>query len=185
VCDPVCGSGAFLIEVFDFFYAEAQRVNTQLSRLCERLKSRNCRCLKAANKGKELTDLDGNIKCSNLLVDDQNVAGAAAFDWAAAFPEVMEQGDFDIIVGNPPYVRQVLLLEAMKAFLAKNYTVVHGRADLYLYSTERSVNLLKNGGLYSIIAANKWMRASNSMCTAPMLKSNTFMTRPQNFKTFP
>jgi hypothetical protein len=67
---------------------------------------------------------------------------------------------FDVIVGNPPYVRQELLPEAMKAFLAKNYTVAHGSADLYAYFMERSVNILKNGGLYSIIVANKWMRAS-------------------------
>jgi REP element-mobilizing transposase RayT/transposase len=71
-----------------------------------------------------------------------------------------QQGGFDVIVGNPPYVRQELLPEATKAFLAKNYTVAHGSADLYAYFMEQSVKLLKQGGFYGIIVANKWMRAS-------------------------
>jgi type I restriction-modification system DNA methylase subunit/REP element-mobilizing transposase RayT len=114
VCDPACGSGAFLIEVFDFLYAEGQRVNAELSRLRggqtevfdleKHILTRNifgvdvnaeaveitklALWLKTANKGKELTDLDGNIKCGNSLVDDANVAGAAAFDWNVQLPEV-------------------------------------------------------------------------------------------------
>jgi type I restriction-modification system DNA methylase subunit len=186
VCDPACGSGAFLIEVFDFLYAEGQRVNAELSRLRggqtevfdleKHILTQNIfgvdvnaeaveitklsLWLKTANKGKELTDLDGNIKCGNSLVDDPRVAGAAAFDWQVQFASVMEQGGFDVIVGNPPYVRQELLPEAMKAFLAKNYTVAHGSADLYAYFMEQSVKLLTQGGFYGIIVANKWMRAS-------------------------
>ncbi len=74
--------------------------------------------------------------------------------------EPITTGGFDVIVGNPPYVRQELLPEAMKVFLAQNYTVAHGSADLYAYFMEQSVRLLKEGGLYSIIVANKWMRAS-------------------------
>ncbi len=186
VCDPACGSGAFLNQVFDFLYAEGQRVNAELARLQlgqtttsdlqkdilqnniygvdvnpESVEiTRLSLWLKTADRSKELTSLDHTIRCGNSLVDDPNVAGETAFDWAAAFPEVIQQGGFDVIVGNPPYVRQELLPEAMKAFLAKNYTVAHGSADLYAYFMERSVNLLKNGGLYSIIVANKWMRAS-------------------------
>jgi len=186
VCDPACGSGAFLNQVFDFLYAEGQRVNAELARLQlgqtttgdlqkdilqnniygvdvnpESVEiTRLSLWLKTADRSKELTSLDHTIRCGNSLVDDPNVAGAAAFDWQAAFPEVMQQGGFDVIVGNPPYVRQELLPETVKAFLTKNYTVAHGSADLYAYFIERSVNLLKNGGLYSIIVANKWMRAS-------------------------
>jgi len=186
VCDPACGSGAFLNQVFDFLYAEGQRVNAELARLQlgqtttsdlqkdilqnniygvdvnpESVEiTRLSLWLKTANRSRELTSLDHTIRCGNSLVDDPNIAGETAFDWAVAFPEVMQQGGFDVIVGNPPYVRQELLPEATKVFLAKNYTVAHGSADLYAYFMERSVNLLKNGGLYSIIVANKWMRAS-------------------------
>ncbi len=186
VCDPACGSGAFLNQVFDFLYAEGQRVNTELARLQlgqtttsdlqkdilqnniygvdvnpESVEiTRLSLWLKTADRSKELTSLDHTIRCGNSLVDDPNVAGETAFDWAAAFPEVMQQGGFDVIVGNPPYVRQELLPEAMKAFLAQSYTVAHGSADLYAYFMEQSVRLLKEGGLYSIIVANKWMRAS-------------------------
>ncbi|TAE23099.1 MAG: N-6 DNA methylase [Candidatus Kapaibacterium sp.] len=186
VCDPACGSGAFLNQVFDFLYAEGQRVNAELARLQlgqtttsdlqkdilqnnlygvdvnpESVEiTRLSLWLKTADRSKELTSLDHTIRCGNSLVDDPNVAGETAFDWAAAFPEVMQQGGFDVIVGNPPYVRQELLPEAMKAFLAQSYTVAHGSADLYAYFMEQSVRLLKEGGLYSIIVANKWMRAS-------------------------
>jgi hypothetical protein len=69
------------------------------------------------------------------------------------------KGGFDVVIGNPPYVRQEMLGE-FKDYFQKHYEVYHGVADLYAYFIERGISLLKNSGLFSYIVANKWMRAN-------------------------
>ncbi|MDQ5908191.1 MAG: hypothetical protein QG599_282 [Pseudomonadota bacterium] len=86
---------------------------------------------------------------------DQNAA-ADFFD-----PEWMFQiGDgFDIVIGNPPYVRQEKL-KAIKDLLKKHYDCFTGTADLYVYFYERSIKLLKPEGVFAFITSNKWYRAN-------------------------
>ena len=55
-----------------------------------------------------LTSLDHTIREGNSVISDPAVH-PKAFDWQAAFPEVFAQGGFDVVVGNPPYIRQELL----------------------------------------------------------------------------
>jgi len=69
------------------------------------------------------------------------------------------QGGFDVVIGNPPYVRQEMLGE-LKEYFQRHYRVYHGTADLYTYFIERGVSLLRPGGLFSYIVANKWLRAN-------------------------
>jgi hypothetical protein len=68
------------------------------------------------------------------------------------------EGGFDVVVGNPPYVRQELLTP-FKPWLEANYQAFHGMADLYVYFYELGVRVLKPGGLLSFIVTNKWMKA--------------------------
>jgi len=70
-----------------------------------------------------------------------------------------EDSGFDIVIGNPPYVRQELI-GIQKKYFENKYRVYHGMADLYSFFIERSFQLLNNRGLYGVIVANKWMRAS-------------------------
>jgi adenine-specific DNA-methyltransferase len=86
---------------------------------------------------------------------DQNIH-ANFFDpeWMYGF----QQG-FDIVIGNPPYVRQEAIKE-QKTDLKPHYPhSFSGTADLYVYFYERSFQLLKPGGALSFITSNKWFRA--------------------------
>ncbi|MBK5964296.1 restriction endonuclease [Thiocystis minor] len=128
--------------------------------------------LKTARQDKPLNNLDANIRCGNSLVEPpppdappalvdafaKLPADTRAFDWHAAFPEVMAQGGFDIVVGNPPYVRQEAL-GPLKPYLAARYASYHGVADLYVYFYERGLELLAPQGKLSDIVTNKWLRA--------------------------
>ena len=128
--------------------------------------------LKTARRDKPLNNLDANIRCGNSLVEppapDAPPALAAAFaalppdarpfDWRAAFPAVFARGGFDVVVGNPPYVRQELL-GPYKPYLAQRYAAYHGVADLYCYFYERGLELLAPDGKLSYIVTNKWLRA--------------------------
>ena len=128
--------------------------------------------LKTARRDQPLNNLDGNVRCGNSLVEppgpDAPLALVATcsrlptdnrvFDWRADFPGVFERGGFDVVVGNPPYVRQERL-GPFKPYLALRYASYHGVADLYVYFYERGLELLAPGGKLSYIVTNKWLRA--------------------------
>ena len=114
--------------------------------------------LKSANKNKTLTTLENNIKCGNSLIKDKEFVKDLAFDWEKEFSEVFKNGGFDIVIGNPPYVRQESIKE-IKPYLEQNYRVYTGVADLYCYFYELGYNLLKDSGYLGFITSNKWFRA--------------------------
>lgn len=81
------------------------------------------------------------------------------FDWPVEFAEVFAEGGFDIILANPPYVRQELIKE-LKPVLAAIYPEIYcGTADLYCYFYVRSAEILRPGGMLVFISSNKWFRA--------------------------
>jgi len=121
-----------------------------------------------------LPDLAANIKCGNSLIgpdffetiDPASITEELqqkinAFDWQAEFPEIFNRQNpgFDAVIGNPPYVRQETIKE-FKKFFQLHYDVYHASADLYAYFIEKAVTLLRNGGYFSYIVANKWLRAN-------------------------
>jgi hypothetical protein len=183
VLDPSCGSGAFLIEAFEQLYQAYERSNDRLEELrgqrslfdLDRQILQNnlygvdlneeaieiCRLslwIKTAQRGKPLTSLDHSIRVGNSVVADPSVH-PRAFDWQAAFPEVFERGGFDVVVGNPPYVRQEWI-SAYKPYFQASYKAYHGTADLYVYFYELGLNVLTPGGRLSFIVTNKWMKAA-------------------------
>jgi type I restriction-modification system DNA methylase subunit len=121
-----------------------------------------------ANK-KILPDLSKNILCGNSLVEydiaqlfpltEEEEAKIKPFSFKQEFKDIMAGGGFDAIVGNPPYVRQELISN-LKLYFKKSYTVYHNSGDLYTYFVERAVSLMRNGGYFGYIIANKWMRAN-------------------------
>jgi len=123
-------------------------------------------------KERALPSLHENIKCGNSLIgsdiyqdvqvtlDDREVVKRInAFDWDQEFPEIMQRGGFDAVIGNPPYVRQESIKE-QKGYFQTHYATYQGTADLYVYFIEKDISLLRKGGLFSYIVANKWMRAN-------------------------
>lgn len=65
---------------------------------------------------------------------------------------------FDIVVGNPPYVRQELIPSALIAEYRARYETIYDRADLYIPFIERSLKGLAPGGQLAFICADRWMK---------------------------
>jgi adenine-specific DNA-methyltransferase len=86
---------------------------------------------------------------------DQN----ASTDWFD--PEWMfgVRDGFDIVIGNPPYVRQEKIRPIKPILQEQNYKVFISTADLYVYFYEKGYKLLKEQGILAYITSNKWMRA--------------------------
>jgi N-6 DNA Methylase len=103
--------------------------------------------LKTASKEHKLNNLDSNIKCGNSLIDDPQVAGIRAFKWNQEFPTVMENGGFDVIIGNPPYV---MLSETLSISGTDNF-------NAYIQFSTMSLDNLKNNGYLGFIIPTTWM----------------------------
>ncbi|MFW6347454.1 MAG: class I SAM-dependent DNA methyltransferase [Cyclonatronaceae bacterium] len=86
-----------------------------------------------------------------------------AFEWRFEFPEVLDEegrfSGFDVVIGNPPYVRHEAFKD-LKPYLQQRYGVYQGTADLYSYFIELGMDVLRQGGNFHYIVANKWMRAN-------------------------
>jgi hypothetical protein len=190
IVDPACGSGVFLIMAFDFLKAELSRVNDKIAALqgqgqhiqdlldpdseiltnnlfgvdvnSESIEiAKLSLWIKTARRGKVLDSLSGNLRVGDSLIEDSNFAYLDhAFTWETAFPSVFAEGGFDVVLGNPPYVRMEFL-KAMKPYLEKRYEVVSDRADLYCYFFERGLRLLKPGGRLGFISSNTFFKTGS------------------------
>ena len=186
ILDPACGSGSFLIKAFDILNQECLRRDkdynqTQLDlsaggRFTRKVKilqdnifgvdldkqaveiAQLNLLLKIAEKSHRLPLLERNIRCGNSLIDDEKVAENKAFKWEEQFGEIMRNGGFDVVIGNPPYVRQEELSE-IKPYLEANYETYQGMADLFVYFFEKELKVLKENGYFGMIVSNKWLRA--------------------------
>ncbi len=185
ICDPACGSGAFLNQALDFLIKEHKYLDElQAKLLGEALVFSDIEksilennlygvdineesveiaklslWLRTAQPNRKLNDLNNNIKCGNSLIDDPDVAGDKAFNWNNEFPDIFSKGGFDVVIGNPPYVRAESFLN-IKEHLSKMYNVFNGNADLYSFFYEKSIMISKQSGLISLITPNKWIQSN-------------------------
>lgn len=184
VVDPACGSGAFLIAAFDTLDAEYRRANEQIQAITGSLDlfdigreilngnlygvdlnpesieiTKLSLWLKTAQRGKPLESLEAHLRVGNSLIDDPAFTDRP-FDWYAAFPQAFEAGGFDVVLGNPPYVRMERL-KPVKPYLEKRYAVASDRADLYCYFYELGLRLLKPDGRLGYISSSTFFKTGS------------------------
>lgn len=205
VLDPACGSGAFLVRVFDFLLEENKRVArilaeaqgaTSMSLLdtedyVRPLLQNNIYgvdlnpesveitklslWLKTAKRGQKLVTLKDNIKCGNSLIDSTDVAPERAFKWETEFEQFMK-GGFDVVVGNPPYVLSRETMSAdVKAFLSTRYKLQRDKPNLYLLFIEKSLELVKDGGRLGFIVPNSWLGIDSAVKLREYILGNLYL----------
>ncbi len=128
---PACGSGAFLNQALDFLIKEHGYIDELKAKVLgggivfsdientilenniygvdlneESVEiAKLSLWLRTAQPRRKLNNLNSNLKCGNSLIDNKTVAGDKAFNWEEQFPQVFKKGGFDVVIGNPPYVR--------------------------------------------------------------------------------
>ena len=112
-------------------------------------------------------------------------ASADEFVWQVEFPEVFQEGGFDIVIGNPPYVRQELI-RPIKPILKRLFPEVYaGKADLYVYFYKRGTELLRAGGGLIYISSNSFLRAGFSRKLRKFFTDKVYFHRLLDFGSVP
>lgn len=202
ICDPACGSGAFLNQALDFLIEEHKYIDELQAKLFgdtfilsdvensilennlfgvdlneESVEiAKLSLWLRTAQPNRKLNDLSGNIKCGNSLIDDPEIAGEKAFNWQQAFPSVFAKGGFDVIIGNPPYGAKVSKVD-LNFFVEKYKDSGLNKifSDTYISFYILGLNsLLKNDGLLGYIAPNTWRLVSNGLEFRKFITSDKF-----------
>jgi type I restriction-modification system DNA methylase subunit len=187
ILDPACGSGSFLLRAFDHVMQarnpSGKRVQSRFdpetagpllalrtSILTDNLfgvdlDSRAVEItqlnlmIRAAETRHRLPTLERNIRVGNSVIGDAKV-DPETLDWDAAFPEAMKDGGFDLIIGNPPYVRYQSLSSIQEDYFRDTYVSAReskGNYDLYVLFVEKSLALLRPGGVAGFILPNKYL----------------------------
>ncbi len=184
ICDPACGSGAFLNQALDFLIKEhgyIDELNRQLfgggfafpdieNQILEHniygvdLNEESVEIaklslwLRTAQPKRKLTSLNNNIKCGNSLIESKTVAGDKAFNWQEQFPEVFAKGGFDVIIGNPPYVfARENFKQEEKDYFVNKFTSAKYQVNTYILFMERTIQILKQKGMQGLIIPNSWL----------------------------
>jgi type I restriction-modification system DNA methylase subunit len=146
---------------------------TKLSLLLKVLEGENQDALEAQQKlfkERALPDLGDNIKCGNSLIGSEiydeeihDIEKINFFDWDNGFPGIMENGGFDAVIGNPPYIKIQALKEwnpiEVEFYKKKYFSASKGNYDIYVVFVERGLELLNTKGLLGYILPHKFFNA--------------------------
>ena len=81
------------------------------------------------------------------------------FNWEQEFNDIMADGGFDVVIGNPPYVRIQTLPRDEADYYRKYYQSASGSFDIYILFLEQAIKLLKAGGRLGFITSGKFLKA--------------------------
>ena len=122
----------------------------------------------ALNKSKKYESILDEIR--------NNVLYKNAFEWRFEFPEVLNNNGefegFDLIIGNPPYIRHEEI-KHLKSQLEKDFTIFNSSADILTYFFELGNNVLRPKGILSFIVSNKFFKVSYGHNLRSYLTQNT------------
>lgn len=145
-----------------------------------------------------LPSLDENIKCGNSLIGNDFYSGGDSlnidietqykincFDWEREFSSIFKSGGFDIVIGNPPYVKEYTDREIFenikKSKLVKYY---QGKMDLWYFFVCFGLDILKDNGKLGFIAPNNWITNSGASILRNKILTDTKILKYVDFGDF-
>lgn len=182
VCDPAMGSGHFLAGAIDFLVScyrtkwsdeNNDDINESIEATARKVLLNsiygvdlNPRAVKLAKMSMWLSTASAGEKlaCTSnrLLAGDSLVKNmdnyTNSYSWEKMFKKEKFDG-FDFVIGNPPYIDSELMSATqpeVRDYISENYKTASGNWDLYVPFFELGFNILKQGGILSLIVPNKW-----------------------------
>jgi adenine-specific DNA-methyltransferase len=142
--------------------------------------------------------LDKNIRCGNSLISGsplglkdlfgEDFYKTKPFNWKEEFRRIMvDEGGFDVVIGNPPYVRIQTLNEfapeQVKYFNEKYSAYTVGNYDIYLLFIYKGFSLLKKKGALGYIVPHKFFQAETGEKIRKYIYQNKSLRKVVDFTT--
>jgi len=181
IIDPACGSGAFLNQALEYLLREHKNLTVNLAIMGDLTAyydiessilehnlygvdinedaveiARLSLWLRTAVSGRTLTNLSDKIVCRNSLLD---------------FP--FDENSFDVVIGNPPYVRNTQIPAEDKNLYDSLFYVADGQYDLYILFNELALKLSKINGMIGFIQPNKFLSSDYGLKTVNFIFHNS------------
>lgn len=179
VCDPSCGCGAFLIaatifisEKFKKYIIDVIEENIYGVDIADYSirRAKILLSLLSLKDGRDKKDIKFNLKTADSLI----------VDWKKLFPKI-EKG-FDIVIGNPPYVKFQDLNKGLREKLYKDWlTLKTGNYNLYFAFFELGIAIMKTGGILGYITPNNYFTSLAGVPLREYLESNKLLEKIIDF----
>ncbi len=184
VLDPACGGGFFLLAAYqELLDGRSQNMGRSLTRAEREQILLDCihgvdinpqavtvtqlslllKLLENQSPSQQpLPDLNRNIHCGNAVIGEDfewnDSSQSNPLSWQKAFPNVLQSGGFNIVIGNPPYIDSEWMtkyLPGWRQYCTNHYKSATGNWDLFCVFIEKALMLCRSDGLISLVVPNK------------------------------
>lgn len=152
ILEPACGRGAFLGPIVERLARSARRYKRAVANLSDSILAYDIDKESVQESRKIICNI---LRSNGFSIDDSEVL-ASKWLRVGDFLNCQQNGLFQFIVGNPPYVRIEQIDSRLQAIYRSRYSTLYDRADLYIAFIEKSLGLLTADGKLSFICANRW-----------------------------
>jgi adenine-specific DNA-methyltransferase len=144
-----------------------------------------------------LPRLGNNIKCGNSLigtdyfagqtgVDSGEMARINAFDWEAEFSEIFKRGGFDIVIGNPPYLKELNSKETFRDIRKGSYKRYYqGKMDLWYFFLHKALDIIRDGGCIGYITNSYFLKNTGAVKLIGRLRNEAVLEQYIDFGGLP
>jgi len=201
IVDPACGSGAFLNAAFRYLLDEHKWIQKELQKadvglfdhhdIDKQIIEKNLfgvdinsasvgiaklsLWLQTAKRDRPLSNLMGNIKCANSLLSD----------WSELFPEIMADGGFDCVIGNPPYFNIQTLgakSEIAKKIQERYPHIWQDKSDILFYFIAKAIEITKSR--VGFIVSNAFLHSAKALKLRNYILENAPIAKIVNFEKY-
>lgn len=181
VCDPACGSGAFLVSATKRLAKSTKKsiieiienniFGSDILRSSIR-RSKIILSILALESGEDKSQTKFNLETTDSL----------DFNWDKRYPEIFNKGGFDAVIGNPPYVRTKNLTTNMKSKIQTNWsTARYGNVDLFIPFVELGIKLINDRGTVGYVLPNGYINSFSGTKLREFLQNNCYVKEILDF----